>query len=246
MKPATTVSAAAAPWLPLASGRALTLGRVIEPGTLDIRRDIAIPLGNTGRFANQLPSGMLYSVAQHCCIGADFLWGQTQDDALAMAFLIHDGHEGPLGDQTSPFLAALQQALDETRAGLGDVSGPRLSIHRLRRQLAEPIDRYLHAEAGLPWPLPPALRDRVHYVDLQLLLAERDHLLGPQPRAWDEKLRPIKPLALKQRIKVMSPAKAAEAWVTRFETWSSRIHAARARVRANPGTIAELTREAAR
>ncbi len=244
MKPATTVCAAAAPWLPLASGRALTLGRIIEPGTLDIRRDIAIPLGNTGRFANQLPSGMLYSVAQHCCIGADFLWGQTQDDALAMAFLLHDGHEGPLGDQTSPFLAALQAALDETRAALGDVSGPRLSIQRLRRQIAEPIDRYLHAEAGLPWPLPPVLRDRVHYVDLQLLLAERDHLLGPQPRRWDDKLSTIKPLALKHRIKVLPPAKAAEAWVTRFETWSSRLHAARARAVRNPANLADRTREA--
>jgi len=245
VKPADTVPAAA-PWLPLASGRALILGRAIEPGTLDIRRDIAIPLGQTGRFANQLPSGLTYSVAQHCCIGADFLWGQTQDDALAMAFLLHDGHEGPLGDQTSPFLAALQIALDETRQELGDVPGPRLSIQRLRRRIAEPIDRYLHAEAGLPWPLPALLRDRVHHVDLQLLLAERDHLLGPQPRPWDEKLRSIKPLNLKQRIKVLSPAKAAEAWVTRFEMWASRLHGARARAKANPGTIAELTRQAAR
>lgn len=246
MKPADTVPAAAAPWMFLASGRALTLGRTIEPGTIDIRRDIAIPLGATGRFANQLPSGLVYSVAQHCCIGADFLWGQTQDDALAMAFLLHDGYEGPLGEQTSPFLAALQLALDEMRLELGDTTGPRLSIQRLRRKLAEPIDRYLHAEAGLPWPLPAVIRDRVHHVDLQLLLAERDHLLGPQPRPWDEKLRPIRPLNLKQRIKVMSPAKAAEAWVTRFETWSSRLHGARARAKSSPDTLAELTREAAR
>lgn len=246
MKPADTVPAAAAPWLPLASGRALILGRAIEPGTIDIRRDIAIPLGLTGRFANQLPSGLLYSVAQHCCIGADFLWGQTQDDALAMAFLLHDGHEGPLGDQTSPFLAALQVAMEEVRDQLGYDLAPHLSISRIRRRIAEPIDRYLHAEGGLPWPLPPVLRDRVHHVDLQLLLAERDHLLGPQPRPWDERLRAIKPLNLKHRIKVLSPAKAAEAWVTRFEMWASRLHGARARAKTNPGTLAELTREAVR
>ncbi len=244
MKPATTQPASAAPWLPLASGRALILGRAIEPGTLDIRRDIAIPLGNTGRFANQLPSGQIYSVAQHCCIGADFLWSQTQDYALAMAFLLHDGPEGPLGDQTSPWLAAMQMLLQESCAERGYDLMPALSVGRLRRTLEEPIARYLHAEAGLPWPLPPVIRDRVHHVDMQLLLAERDHLLAPPPRPWG--LDPIKPLALKHRIKVMSPAKAAEGWITRFESWSAKLHAERARAPASMPRMLTMIGEAAR
>ncbi len=246
MKPGTTQPAAAAPWLPLASGRALVLGRAIEPGTIDIRRDIAIPLGNTGRFANQLPSGQIYSVAQHCCIGADFLWSQTQDYALAMAFLLHDGPEGPLGDQTSPWLAAMQMLLDELRAELGFDRVPAISVARLRRALEEPLHRYLHAEAGLPWPVPPVIRDRVHHVDLQLLLTERDHLLGPQPRPWDARLASIRPLALKQRIKVLTPAKAAEGWITRFESWSAKLHAERARAPASMPRMLTMIGEAAR
>lgn len=227
MKPADTVPAANAVWMQTASGRALPLGRAIEPGMLDIARDIAVPLGNTGRFANQLPSGILYSVAQHCCIGADYLWSQTQDPVYAMAFLIHDGPEGPMGDQTSPLLDALQQVLDETRLELGADLVPRISIKRLKQRIAEPIDRYLHAEAGLPWPLPPVVRDRVHMIDMQLLMTEREHLLAPPPRRWHDNLERLPQLRLKHRIKPLAPARAAEGWLTRFQRWSQQLHAQR-------------------
>lgn len=227
MKPGDTVPAKAAAWAQLASGRALTLGRAIEPGGLDIPRDIAIPLGNTGRFGNQMPSGILYSVAQHCCIGADYLWSQTQDAMLAMAFLLHEGHEGPLGDWTEPVLRAMQQELDAMRRELGDITGPALSIRRIKQRLADPIDRYVHAEAGLPWPLPAAVRDRVHHLDRQMLKTEREHLLRTPPKPWDDGLEKLPPLKLKQRIKPLTPAKASEAWLTRFERWRSQIFAAR-------------------
>jgi hypothetical protein len=243
VKPADTVPAAAAPWAQTASGKALPLGRAIEPGQLDIRRDIAVPLGLSCRFAGQMPTGVLYSVAQHCVIGADHLWSQTQDVRLAMAFLCHEAHEGPLGDWTSPVINAMQAELDAMRRELGDVSGPRLSIAALKKRLAEPIDRYVHAEAGLTWPLPPMIRDRVRFVDVQMLMTERAHLLAHPPRAWDSEH--VKPIALKQRIKPLTSARASEAWIIRFERWSSQLHADRAQGRLSIEDAAMRTREAA-
>ncbi|MCP4564028.1 MAG: hypothetical protein GY873_30290 [Bosea sp.] len=245
MKSPVTATAQSAPWTQTASGRALPLGRAIEPGGLDIRRDIGLALGNTGRFANQTASGVLYSVAQHSCIGADWIMAQTFDYRLAMAFLIHDAPEGPLGDWITPVLQAMQEVLDDMRREAGHDIVPRISMKAIKRRLSDPIDRYVHAEAGLPWPLPRDIASFVHLVDRRLLKAEREHLLARPPRAWDDGLEQVKPLPLKQRIKPMSPARAAENWISRFEEWSARLHADR---QAGQGTLMALAmsiREAA-
>lgn len=244
MKPADTVEAQDAAWAQTASGRALPLGRAIEPGMIDVARDIAASLGNTGRFANQMPSGIIYSVAQHCCIGADYLWSQTHDPVFAMAFLLHDGHEAILTDTPSPVLDAMQQVLDDMRREVGADVVPRISIKRIKQRLAEPIDRYLHAEAGLPWPLPAVVRDRVHYLDMQLLMTEREHLLARAPRRWHDNLERLPHLKLKQRIKPLAPARASEGWLTRFQRWSQQIHAQRAQM--SLAGVAERIQEAAR
>lgn len=208
-----------APWVQTASGRALTLGAPVPPGLLDIRRDIAIPLANTGRFANQLPDGALYSVAQHCSIGADCLYAQTFDPAAALAFLLHDAHEAILGDITTPVMMALQGAADEWATR---ILVPHPDLGGMKRRLTDPIDEALHAAAGLPWPLPPSLRDLVHLTDRRLLMAERNHLLAPPPRKWGA-LERLEPLALKHRIKPMPPAKAAEQWLQRHDQWRAAL-----------------------
>lgn len=223
MKPGTTTPAAAAPWAQTASGKALALGRAVPPGAIDVRRDIAVPLGNTGRFGNQMPSGVLYSVAQHCNIGSDWIVARYHDHRLALAFLLHEGHEAVLGDWTEPVLAAMQQQLDSMRLQLGADIVPRISMREIKRRLADPIDRYLHEEAGLSWPLPSHMRELIHTIDRQMLLTERQHLLAHPPRRWDEALERLQPLALKHRIKPMPPAKAAENWILRFEQLSTRV-----------------------
>lgn len=245
MKSPDTVPAQSVPWAQTASGRALPLGRAIEPGGLDIRRDIGVPLGNTGRFANQTASGVLYSVAQHSCIGADWIMAQTFDYRLAMAFLIHDAPEGPLGDWTTPVLQAMQMVLDEMRREAGHDLVPRISMAAIKRRISDPIDRYVHAEAGLPWPLPRDIQSYVHLIDRRMLKVEREHLLARPPRAWDAGLEQVKPLPLKQRIKPMSPAKAAENWITRFEEWSQRLHADRQAGGGSLMALASTIREAA-
>jgi hypothetical protein len=245
MKPGGTEPAESAPWAQTASGKALPLGRAIEPGMLDIRRDIAIPLGNTGRFGNQMPAGLLYPVAQHCCIGADLLLAQHNDHALALAFLLHEAHEGPLGDWTEPVIEAMQVELDAMRAELGAGLVPRISVREIKRRLADPIDRYVHAEAGLPWPLPKHMRELVHVMDRRMLRTERDHLLSPPPRPWDDGIERLQPLNLRQRIKVQKPAVASEQWILRFEQWSARVHAERAAGQSSLLDLADRIREAA-
>lgn len=245
MKPADTVPALRAPWAQTASGKALPLGRAIEPGMLDIRRDIATPLGLTGRFGNQTPSGLLYSVAQHCNIGCDWILAQTGDHVLAMAFLCHEGHEAILGDWTEPVVSAMQEQLDTLRLELNQDKVPRLLVRHIKQRLADPIDRYVHAEAGLPWPLPKDIRERVHLLDRQLLLTERKHLLSRPPRPWDEALERLQPLNLKHQIKPMSAAKATEQWLLRFEQWSARLHAERAAGQGMLFKLQEIAREAA-
>jgi hypothetical protein len=245
MKSGDTETARAAPWSQTASGRALPLGRAIEPGQLDIRRDIAIPLGNTGRFANQMPTGVLYPVAQHCCIGADELLKQHNDHSLALAFLVHEAHEGPLGDWTEPVMAAMQAELDAMRLEAGASLVPRLSIKRVKERLADPIDRYVHAEAGLPWPLPRHMRELVHAMDRRMLRTERDHLLSHPPRPWDDGIERLQPLNLRHRIKPMKPAMASENWILRFDQWSARVHAERAAGQTSLLDLADRIRDAA-
>ncbi|KFC73224.1 hypothetical protein FG93_01968 [Bosea sp. LC85] len=237
MKPGTTVPAGAAPWAQTASGKALALGRVVPHGAIDIRRDIAVPLGNTGRFANQMPTGVIYPVAQHCNIGADWILAHYHDHRLALGFLLHEGHEAILGDWTEPVLSAMQAQLDEMRQEAGADIVPRLSVKKMKRRLADPIDRYLHEEAGLLWPMPPHMRDLIHIVDRRMLMTERQHLLAQPPRRWDDALERLQPLDLKHRIKPMPPAKAAENWILRFEQWSARVR--------GDGSRPELTRGAA-
>ena len=78
-----------------------------------------------------------------------------------------------------------------------------------------------------------------------MLKVEREHLLARPPRAWDAGLEQVKPLPLKQRIKPMSPAKAAENWISRFEEWSQRLHADRVAGHGGLTALAMSIREAA-
>lgn len=204
-------------WKQTASGRALELLGPIPHDGLDLHRDIAIPLGLAGRFANQMPAGVVYPVAQHCCIGADFIYSATHDTEAALAFLLHDGHEAVIGDWTTPTMEAMQAIIDRQRPDSG------VLIKAIKRELCAPIDAWLHARAGLPWPLPAPIARTVAITDVRLMLAERNHLLAYPPRRWSADSH--EPLKLKHRIVPMPPARATEQWLSRFERWSEAIAA---------------------
>lgn len=202
-------------WSQTASGRPLDLLAPIPPDGLDLRRDIATPLGMTGRYANQMPAGIVFSVAQHCCIGADHIHAASRDPEAALAFLLHDGHEAVIGDWATPIVEAMQRAADRLAPGSG------VSIKAIKRALSDPIDAWLHRLAGLPWPLPAALARTVAVTDVRLMLAERDHLLARPPRPWG--CEHYRPLRLDRRIAPWPAARATEQWLARFERWSEAV-----------------------
>ena len=109
----------------------------------------------------------------------------------------------------------MQAAADRLAPGAG------VSIKAIKRELSAPIDAWLHRLAGLPWPLPPSIARTVAFTDVRLMLTERDHLLAKPPRPWD--CESYGPLRLKHRIVPLSPARATEQWLLRFERWSEAV-----------------------
>ncbi len=215
---------APAPWTQTASGRALDLGAPLPPDALDIRHDIAAPLGLICRYSGQLPACTLYSVAQHCCIGADWALSKTRDHRLALAFLLHDAHEALIGDWTTPAMAALDREMQAISLEAGvDLRGV-VTLRAARKRLTHPIDAWMHAQAGLDWPLSEEARGYIAMLDLRMLVTERRDLLAQPPRPWGAQIEAMRPLDT-PRIKPLSPAKASEAWITRYEAWSARVRA---------------------
>jgi len=62
--------------------------------------DMARALSNLCRFNGHVKH--FYSVAQHCIVGADWIFDQTKSHKLAMAFLLHDAAEAYVGDMIRP------------------------------------------------------------------------------------------------------------------------------------------------
>lgn len=223
-------------WTQTASGRALDLLTPVAPDGIDLRRDIATPLGMTGRYANQMPAGIVYSVAQHCCIGADYIYAASHDPAAALAFLLHDGHEAVIGDWATPIIEAMQEAADRLAPGSG------ISIKAIKHELCRPIDAWLHRLAGLPWPLPAEIARTVAITDIRLMLAEREHLLARPPRPWG--CERYGALRLKHRILPLPAARATEQWLARFERWSEAVLAGGPRTPHQPAAIRRIAQEA--
>ncbi|WP_288199500.1 hypothetical protein [uncultured Pleomorphomonas sp.] len=179
------------PWKQTASRKAF---RLIDPSPDDIDFDIDIAgaLSRLARFTGDIRGGA-YSVAQHCVMGADILARETGDDDIAAAFLLHDAHEGPIGDIATPAQNAInwyiQVILDEF--GLTElicrnipaISGPRLFKYALKR-LKGSLDGAIYAAAGIPWPLPAGVAATVREMDLRMLAAEVDAFMGGEVAPW--------------------------------------------------------------
>ena len=95
--------------------------------------------------------------------------GETGSIGLGALFLLHDAHEAYVGDLATPVKAALHDRLP----GFGTIWG----------QIRRDIDDAIHLAAGLPLPL-PGERRAIGDMDLRMLRAERDALLGPTPTPW--------------------------------------------------------------
>lgn len=153
-------------WIQTASGRAFDLLDP-RPELVDFG-DIAHSLARISRFTGHT-AGVPYSVAQHSVMGSDAIMGETGSIELGAWFLLHDAHETYVGDLATP----VKDALHERLPGFGAIWG----------QIRRDIDDAIHLAAGLPLPL-PGERHAIGDMDIRMLRAERDALLGAGPMRW--------------------------------------------------------------
>lgn len=164
-------------------------GRIVDmfaPAAHDIDfDDIAEHLSKEARYNGGTPH-VFYSVAQHLCLGADWIictaTGRPEQigregapllfDASTAArldaayFLAHDFHEYVLKDETTPKKRALDRVAVETlKLEMGVVSD-------VDMRLTERWDAAIHEAAGLAWPPPVDIRETVDVIDKRLLLTE--------------------------------------------------------------------------
>jgi hypothetical protein len=171
--------------LTLSNGKGIDL---VDPQPADIDFNvIAEHLAKEKRYNGATP-GIEYSVAQHCCIGVDAILADTGDEVLAAYFLLHDAPEAFLKDDTTP----KKRALAEIAArNFGVLSTEIMDAFDM---LTERFDIATHEAAGLPWPMPPMIKEAVKAYDLTMFVTEwRDLMRGTKHPAWDE-YRGIAPL----------------------------------------------------
>lgn len=175
----------AATILTLANGKSIDL---TDPKVEDIDFCvIAEHLAKEKRYNGATPR-VQYAVAQHCVIGADAAFADTNDAELAAYVLLHDGAEAFLKDDTTPKKRALAAVAE---ASFGMLASDIMAAFDM---LTDRFDAAIHAAAGLAWPPTPAMKAAVKSYDLALFVTEWRDLMGgiPHPN-WDE-YRSITPL----------------------------------------------------
>jgi len=182
----------------------------VNPSDIDFA-EMANALSKVNRFNGRNP-GPGYSVAQHSVMGADAMFAETRDHALAAAFLLHDGHEYLIGDIVTPAIRAIA-----VTAGL-DYGG---TVLEAKARLKERLDRAIFAAIGMVAPHLMA-RDRadlVHAMDWRMFDAEIIALLGEAART--RRLAPHLPAPkLTGAIRPWGPAKAETAFLDRLKRYA--------------------------
>ena len=154
-----------------ASGRTIDL-LAPRPGDIDLV-DVAEHLAKEPRFCGATRDEA-YSVAQHVCLGADAVAARHGPRAAAY-FLLHDGHEYALKDDTTPKKRALDAIAAER---FGVLAG---QIMEAFAELTERWDVAIHAAAGLPWPPPDDVARIVKHYDAVMLATEWQAFMASPP-----------------------------------------------------------------
>ncbi|RVL86641.1 hypothetical protein CN140_05235 [Sinorhizobium meliloti] len=163
-------------------------------------REIGNTLSKIARF-NGRYEGPLYSVAQHCVVGAQALINEGESAMHAALFLLHDAHEWILGDLITP-AAKLYAAVGRELYGEANVLD---AIGACKAAWDEAI----YFAAGLPGPEAWSRKQRatVENMDKRMQLAEAVALFGPRAGAHFPKSETPK---LTGAIKPWPPMKAEE------------------------------------
>ena len=189
-------------WLQTLSGRAFDLLNP-TPNMVDFEQDIPYALAALARFNGHVAHGV-YSVAQHCVLGADWLERETGNPTLAAAFLLHDAHEAYIGDICTPVAEALE-AHDRHSEW---------PLFLLKRRADVAIYKAAGGMTAHEANAAPVLKR----MDLRMLAIERRDLLGPAPRPWTVKALPASDMA-HPRIKPWSRERAAGEYLDRLNKW---------------------------
>lgn len=167
----------AATILTLANGKGIDL---LNPLASDIDFNvIAEHLAKEKRYNGATP-GEEYSVAEHCCRGADAIVRTTGDATLAAYFLLHDAHEHTLKDDTTPKKRAFAELAEQRFGVLSDYIMETFKLLEYRHDVA------IHEAAGLDWPpqLPSMILNLKHW-DLVMFVTEwRDLMRGCEHPNW--------------------------------------------------------------
>lgn len=200
-------------WLQTGSNRAFDLLKP-DPAQVDFDIDIAEALARIPRYTGHVRPGP-YSVAQHCVVGADIVFRDTDDRIAAAAFLLHDAHEAYIGDIATPVAAALAIAVADAGA-FADI-GPSVLRTALRR-LKAGLDREIYSAAHIG-SAQGCYSDLIAEYDLRMLATERVHLLGPSPQEWNASVEAAKPLRLPYPLQVWPWPKAADEFRERLRRY---------------------------
>lgn len=172
--------------LTLANGKGIDL---LDPTVADIDfAAIAEHLAKEKRYNGATPD-VEYSVAQHCCVGADAILKAGGTEIEAAYFLMHDAHEALIKDDTTPKKQALGQLAAREFGVLAE------EIMGAFDMLTERHDAVLHQAAGLPWPMDPDVKKHVKLYDLILFVTEWRDLMHDIPHPNWAPYSGIKPLA---------------------------------------------------
>lgn len=200
LRPTAEAQAAHGPFLQMCSGRIWSLMRP-DSGMVHWP-DIAEQLAKVPRFCGATP-GVVYSVAQHCCLVADIL-----PPALRPYGLLHDAPEVFSGDIPTPYKDALRIM------GAGEILDA----------LEEAQARAIHAAAGLPeFPLPIPYHLALKRADMVALATEHRDLQTECTVPWREDL----PNPLPRVITPWPWPKAADEWLDRLYRWCPPTYANR-------------------
>jgi len=115
--------------------------------------DIAHALAHLCRFNGQCRT--FYSVAQHCCLVADYLHSQTSDLDVVRWGLLHDAAEAYIGDMPSPLKAFVPQ------------------FQSMENNILDAIAKRF----SLPQPMPEEVKE----VDKRIVVDEASVLFSPKP-----------------------------------------------------------------
>lgn len=156
--------------------------KVVTPRELKAEQvslpDIAHALAQKVRFNGQLRE-LGYSVAQHCCLGAEQIAGPFK-----LAFLLHEVSEVYLPDIPSPLKSFVFVHIPKRN---GEPGTETISWAQLEAQHADAVFEAL----GLTSIRPLIDSPEVKAMDMQMLMTEKRDLASPEPEPWCIDVEPL-------------------------------------------------------